>query len=121
MMAGNAESRLTNRPNLWSLHGMMSIKLLLICSMALLWTASVTAQRAAQPATGPSQAPPAGAAISVEQAHAALDVLNDPKKRAAFAATLDAIVRAGPAATATPASTATTSWRGNAAAEAKAS
>ncbi|MDR3415036.1 MAG: mechanosensitive ion channel [Nevskia sp.] len=47
--------------------------------------------------------------ISADQARTALDVLNDPKKRAAFAATLDAIVKAQPvlvapaaAGTATP-------------------
>ena len=41
-----------------------------------------------------AQAPAASLGISPEQARAALDVLNDPKKRAAFAATLDAITKA---------------------------
>jgi moderate conductance mechanosensitive channel len=63
----------------------------------------------------PAPAPPAQAAatqLTPEQARQALDVLNDPKKRAAVAATLDAIVKAGPAlagatapATTTPNST----------------
>jgi small-conductance mechanosensitive channel len=48
---------------------------------------------AQQPASSPA-APPA---ISTEQARVALDVLNDPAKRAAFAATLGAIVNAQPA------------------------
>jgi moderate conductance mechanosensitive channel len=39
-------------------------------------------------------------AISAEQARAALDVLNDPNKRAAFTATLNAIVKAQPSAAA---------------------
>ena len=56
----------------------------------------------AVPAVAPAQAPAGSpvasvgtkpaSAISAEQARIALDVLNDPKKRAAFAATLDAIV-----------------------------
>ena len=58
--------------------------LLVFGLIALLPSASALAQK--QPV-----APPA---ISAEQAHAALDVLNDPKKRAAFAATLDAIIKA---------------------------
>lgn len=52
----------------------------------------------------PQAAPPAG--ISADQARAALEVLNDPAKRAAFAATLNAIVKANPAASHTPASAA---------------
>jgi moderate conductance mechanosensitive channel len=40
--------------------------------------------------------PPSGPALSADQARVALDVLNDPAKRAAFAATLDAIVKAQP-------------------------
>ncbi|WP_428490233.1 mechanosensitive ion channel domain-containing protein [Rhodopila sp.] len=42
--------------------------------------------------------PGAAASISAEQARAALDVLNDPAKRAAFAATLTAIIKTHPAA-----------------------
>jgi small-conductance mechanosensitive channel len=44
-----------------------------------------------------AQKPANQPAISAEQARAALDVLNDPAKRAAFAATLNAIVKAQPA------------------------
>lgn len=44
----------------------------------------------------PAQKPNAVPAITADQARVALDVLNDPKKRAAFAATLDAIVKAQP-------------------------
>ena len=43
-----------------------------------------------------SPPPPAQAAISPDQARAVLDTLNDPKKRAAFAATLEALVRSQP-------------------------
>src|ERR1700712_309305 len=43
----------------------------------------------------------AAPAISSDQARAALDVLNDPAKRAAFTATLNAIVKAQPHAAAT--------------------
>jgi small-conductance mechanosensitive channel len=48
---------------------------------------------AAQKVDTASSAPPA---ISAAEAHAALDVLNDPGKRAAFAATLNAIIKAQP-------------------------
>ncbi|HEX3575698.1 MAG TPA: mechanosensitive ion channel domain-containing protein [Rhodopila sp.] len=46
----------------------------------------------------PSSQPAAAPAISAEQARAALDVLNDPAKRAAFAATLSALAKAEPGA-----------------------
>ena len=51
------------------------------------------------PAPAPVSAPAAvpAPAISADQAKAALDVLNDPQKRAAFQATLEAIVAAKPA------------------------
>jgi small-conductance mechanosensitive channel len=42
------------------------------------------------------------ATLSPDQARAALDTLNDPKKRAAFTATLEALVRGQPAAAPTP-------------------
>ncbi|MSO99923.1 MAG: mechanosensitive ion channel [Acetobacteraceae bacterium] len=48
----------------------------------------------AQPKPAPAAAPPVS--ISPEQARAVLDTLNDPKKRAAFAATLDALVKGQP-------------------------
>ena len=61
----------------------------------------------AQPPAAPSHAsaaavPPQG--LTADQARTALDVLNDPSKRAAFAATLEAIVKAHPltGAAATP-------------------
>ncbi len=44
-----------------------------------------------------AQPPVSSGAISAEQARAALDVLNDPAKRAAFAATLNALIKAEPA------------------------
>jgi small conductance mechanosensitive channel len=40
--------------------------------------------------------------LTPDQAQAALDTLNDPKKRAAFTATLEALVRGQPAAAPTP-------------------
>ncbi len=59
------------------------------------------------PPPGPPPAPPPAPtpAITVDQAKAALDMLNDPQKRAAFQATLEAIVAAKPAPAA-PAATA---------------
>ena len=48
----------------------------------------------------------APASLSAAQARAALDVLNDPAKRAAFSATLNAIIKAGPTVAA-PAAAAT--------------
>ena len=48
-------------------------------------------------AQAPKPAPTPAPAISADQAKAALDVLNDPQKRAAFTATLDAIVKGHPA------------------------
>jgi moderate conductance mechanosensitive channel len=45
----------------------------------------------------PASQPPAPPSISPEEARSALDVLNDPAKRAAFAATLNAIITALPA------------------------
>ncbi|MEA2778162.1 MAG: moderate conductance mechanosensitive channel [Acetobacteraceae bacterium] len=72
------------------------IRLLLVIFSAVIL--GVPAPSGAQKAASPASPPPA---ISADQAHAALDVLNDPAKRAAFAATLNAIIKAqpGPAAT----------------------
>ena len=53
------------------------------------------AAQATAPAAGSPAATPFGA-LSPEQARTALDTLNDPKKRAAFAATLEALVKAQP-------------------------
>nr|WP_294521930.1 mechanosensitive ion channel domain-containing protein [uncultured Rhodopila sp.] len=57
----------------------------------------------ASPPPAAAPAPPAPSGISADQARAALDVLNDPAKRAAFAATLGAIVKAQPAQPGAPA------------------
>src|SRR6185437_16996349 len=65
---------------------MTRILLLLVALAAFSAEGTAHAQKTAQP-------PPT---ISAEQARTALDVLNDPKKRAAFAATLEAIIKAQP-------------------------
>jgi small-conductance mechanosensitive channel len=67
----------------------------LLLLLALLAPRLAAAQKPAQPAP-----PAAPSAISADQARIALDVLNDPAKRAAFAATLNAIVKGQPAAAA---------------------
>jgi small-conductance mechanosensitive channel len=58
-------------------------------------------QATAHETTSPPAATPFGA-LTPDQARIALDTLNDPKKRAAFAATLEALVKAQPAAEPTP-------------------
>ena len=75
---------------------MTRLLLLLLALMAL----GPGSAGAAAPVVAPAPAP----AITTDQAKAALDVLNDPKKRAAFEATLQAILKASPAAQAAPAS-----------------
>ncbi|HEY0185532.1 MAG TPA: mechanosensitive ion channel domain-containing protein [Rhodopila sp.] len=90
---------------------MIRAALLLLGALTLGMAVPSYAQSPAPAAASPS--------ISADQAHVALDVLNDPAKRAAFAATLNAIVKAqspnaapatdattGPAASAPPAGTA---------------
>ena len=67
---------------------MIRVAVILLCAFVLALPRPSAAQ--AVPATPPS--------ISAEQARAALDVLNDPAKRTAFAATLNAIIKAQPAA-----------------------
>jgi moderate conductance mechanosensitive channel len=62
---------------------------------------SLGAALRAQPAT-PAPANPLSA-LTPDQARAALDTLNDPKKRAAFTATLEALVRGQPPAAPAPA------------------
>ena len=62
------------------------------------------AQQGPVPANGPKPAAAAGAPISAGQAEQLLDVLNDPKKRAAFTSTLTAMVKSLPAAAPAPAS-----------------
>jgi moderate conductance mechanosensitive channel len=76
---------------------MMRLLLIFLCVAVL----AAPTPSAAQKPNGP---PSPSAAISADQARIALDVLNDPAKRAAFAATLGAIVKAQPgtAAPATP-------------------
>jgi small-conductance mechanosensitive channel len=81
---------------------MIRVVLILLCAVLL----GVPTPSSAQKPASPPAAPPA---ISAEQARTALDVLNDPAKRAAFAATLNAIVKAQPApAPAPPPTTGTT-------------
>ena len=63
----------------------------LLCAVTLGWSIPAAAQKAAHAET-------ATPAILSDQARVALDVLNDPAKRAAFAATLNAIVKAQPSA-----------------------
>ena len=67
---------------------MMRLILILLCAV-LDWPASIFRAEAGQFAATP---------ISADQARAALDVLNDPAKRAAFSATLNAVIKAQPAA-----------------------
>ena len=56
----------------------------------------LTTPGVAQRAQAQSTQVPQAAGLSADQARLALDVLNDPRKRAAFAATLEAIIKAGP-------------------------
>ena len=72
---------------------MIRVVLILLCAMAI---GVPTPSSAQKPASSPP--PPA---ISADQARAALDVLNDPAKRAAFSATLNALIKTAPAATTT--------------------
>jgi small-conductance mechanosensitive channel len=68
----------------------------LLLAMWLLALASAVPARAQPPGPGPAANP--APAISPAQARQVLDVLNDPQKRASFAATLEAIVKALPPA-----------------------
>jgi moderate conductance mechanosensitive channel len=74
---------------------MIRVALILLCAILF----GVPTPSFAQKPVSPAATPPA---ISAEQARTALDVLNDPAKRAAFAATLNAIVKAQPAPAPTP-------------------
>ena len=70
---------------------MIRFVLILLCAHFWACRASGFAQKSGTPPCT------AGARhLSTEQAHAALEVLNDPAKRAAFAATLNAIIKAQP-------------------------
>lgn len=77
---------LTEWAYVWSYRRMTRLLLILICAVILGAPSPSVAQKANNPPT-----------ISADQARVALDVLNDPGKRAAFAATLGAIVKAQPA------------------------
>jgi small-conductance mechanosensitive channel len=69
------------------------MKRILLCLIALLLAMAGPVAAASPPAPS-APGPP----VSAEQARLALDVLNDPKKRAAMTATLEAIIKAQPAA-----------------------
>ncbi len=71
----------------------------LLCLIALGSVAALAAEPAASGAAGRVASGPV-AAISPDQARQALEVLNDPAKRAQFTATLEAIAKAQPAPTA---------------------
>ncbi len=79
---------------------MIRLILLLVFSLTLALPGRAEAEKPA----GPGDVP---ASLSADQARAALDVLNDPAKRAAFSATLYAIIKAAPTAPAATAATAT--------------
>jgi small-conductance mechanosensitive channel len=75
---------------------------ILLCFLVLIRGIPAVAQTdapapaAAAPAPAPAPPPPPPSGISADQARTALDVVNDPAKRAAFAATLGAIIKAQP-------------------------
>ena len=68
---------------------MIRLILVLLCAVAF-----------AAPSPSVAQKPGNPTSITPDQARAALDMLNDPAKRAAFTATLNAIVKAQPGGTA---------------------
>ena len=74
-----------------SYRAMIRLIPVLLCAVLLSSSMPAAAQK-------PAHAETATPAISSDQARVALDVLNDPAKRAAFAATLNAIVKSQPAA-----------------------
>jgi small-conductance mechanosensitive channel len=75
---------------------MIRLILILLCAIVI----GAPSPSAAQKATSPP-------AISADQARSALDVLNDPAKRAAFSATLNALIQAQPGNRTAPPITAT--------------
>lgn len=75
---------------------MKRLMLVISFGIALGWSMQAAAEK---PGTQAVQPPP----ISAEQAKTALDVISDPAKRAAFTATLNAIIKAAPQTTAGPA------------------
>ena len=68
----------------------------MIRALQILLCAAIIGIAARTFAQTPNHAPAAATGISAAQARAALDVLNEPAKRAAFAATLNAIIKAQP-------------------------
>ncbi len=72
---------------------MIRLIFLVIFSLILAPLSNAKADKPVGTADGP-------ASLSADQARAALDVLNDPAKRAAFSATLNAIIKAAPTAAA---------------------
>jgi moderate conductance mechanosensitive channel len=68
---------------------MIRLVLVILCAILLGAPTPSSAQKPVSPPSTPS--------ISVDEARAALDVLNDPAKRASFADTLNAIIKAQPA------------------------
>jgi small-conductance mechanosensitive channel len=98
---------LTPPPLSWSYGPMTRAIVFIFFFLAVLPGLPAVAQAPAHQDSPPAPAAPAPSAptpaISAEQARAALDVLNDPAKRAAFAATLGAIVKAQPAQPGAPA------------------
>jgi small-conductance mechanosensitive channel len=83
---------LTGRWKVWSYGRMIRVLILVFCALLLGPVRPVRAERAA----------PAPSGLTAEQARTALEVLTDPAKRAAFAATLNAIIKAQPPAAAKP-------------------
>jgi moderate conductance mechanosensitive channel len=69
---------------------MIRLVLVILCAILLGAPTPSSAQKPVSPPSTPS--------ISVDEARVALDVLNDPAKRASFADTLNAIIKAQPAA-----------------------
>jgi small-conductance mechanosensitive channel len=70
------------------------IRAILILALCLLAPCLLTT--VPKPALAQQQSAPAKPAVTPDQARAALDVLNDPRKRAQFISTLEAIVKAQP-------------------------
>lgn len=70
---------------------------LILIAWLLLAAVPALAQRPAAPLPAPPT-PPAAPSVTADQAAAVLDMLHDPAKRAAFATTLEAIIRAQGAA-----------------------
>ena len=70
---------------------MIRLNLILLCAIVI-----------GVPTPSPAQKPNPPPSISADQARTALDIMNDPAKRAAFGATLNAIIQAQPTAQPAP-------------------